>query len=73
MRKKNKLQSIWWIILKKNILVDQLRIREVIKKFVDWCDELYIYLLSYAYNFYRENNATNVLFVVKIQVKYVDK
>ena len=34
---------------RKNILVfllkkcNQLRIREVIKKFVDWCDEIYTY------------------------------
>ena len=35
--------------LRKNLLVflmkkcNQLRIREVIKKFVDWCDEIYTY------------------------------
>ena len=44
---------------------NQLRIREVIRKSVDWCDEIYKYLLSYAYNFCREIKTTNVLFVVK--------
>ena len=62
---------------KKNILVfllkkcNQLKIRKVIKKFVDWCDD--IYLFSYVYNFCMENKTANVLLVVKIEVKYVDK
>ena len=33
----------------------------------------YLYLLSYVYNFCMENKTTNVLLVVKMQVKYVDK
>ena len=42
----------------------QLGILEVIKKFVDWCDEIYTYGLSYAYIICREYKTTNVLLVV---------
>ena len=58
--------------LRKNLLVflmkkcNQLRIREVINKFVDWCDEINLYFLSYAYNFCRENKTNNILLVVEI-------
>ena len=58
---------------KKNLLVfllkkcNQLRIREVIKKYVDWCDEIYTsYAISYANNFCKENKTTNVLLVGEI-------
>ena len=40
-----------------------------LRRLVRW----YLYLLSYAYNFCKENKTTNVLLVVKIEVKYVDK
>ena len=43
---------------------NKLGIREVIKKFVDWCDEIYTYLKRYANSFCRENKTRNVLLVV---------
>ena len=39
---------------------NQFRIRKVIKKFVDRCDDIY------TYNFCMENKTTNVLQVVKM-------
>ena len=65
---KNSQTNILVFTLKK---CNQFRIRKY-KKFVDWCDEWYLHLLSYAYNFCMANK-TIVLLVVKILVKYVDK
>ena len=56
------------ILLKK---CNQLGIREVIKKFVDWCDEILTYRLSFANNFCREYKRTNILLVVTLSAKYV--
>ena len=46
------------ISFEKNVINSEYEIK--VKKFVDWCCEIY------AYNFYRENKTTNVLLVVEI-------